>query len=193
MNVYDFDNTIYDGDSTLDFYLFCLRRHKKIALCLPSLIFAYIKYYVLRIGNKTQFKETMYRFLRYCDIDKDINDFWQIYIKKIKGFYKDQHKSDDVIISASPEFLLSPLKKMLDINVIASKVDKNTGKYNGTNCYYDEKVRRFYQQYPDSKIDNFYSDHYSDEPLAKIAEHAYIVDDDIILNWNYSRHIKPRV
>ena len=30
MNVYDFDKTIYYGDSTADFYLFCLKRHKKI-------------------------------------------------------------------------------------------------------------------------------------------------------------------
>lgn len=26
MNVYDFDETIYDGDSTVDFYKYCLRR-----------------------------------------------------------------------------------------------------------------------------------------------------------------------
>ena len=24
VNIYDFDGTIYDGDSTLDFYMFCL-------------------------------------------------------------------------------------------------------------------------------------------------------------------------
>ena len=30
MNVYDFDKTIYDGDSTADFYLFSLKRHKGI-------------------------------------------------------------------------------------------------------------------------------------------------------------------
>lgn len=193
MNVYDFDNTIYNGDSTLDFYLFCLRRHKKMLLCLPSLISAYIKYYVLSIGNKTQFKETMFRFVRYCDIDNDINEFWQINIKKIKDFYKNQHKSDDVIISASPEFLLKPLEGLLGIKVIASKVDKHSGKYDGNNCYYNEKVRRFYEQYPDGIIDNFYSDHYSDEPLAKIAKNAYIVDNDLILNWNYDKHIKPRI
>lgn len=27
MNVYDFDGTIYDGDSTVDFYLYCIRKH----------------------------------------------------------------------------------------------------------------------------------------------------------------------
>lgn len=37
MNVYDFDKTIYYGDSTADFYLFCLKRHKKILTLAPSL------------------------------------------------------------------------------------------------------------------------------------------------------------
>ena len=36
MNVYDFDKTIYDGDSTADFYIFSLKRHKKILLLAPS-------------------------------------------------------------------------------------------------------------------------------------------------------------
>lgn len=26
MNVYDFDKTIYDGDSTIDFYLYCVKK-----------------------------------------------------------------------------------------------------------------------------------------------------------------------
>lgn len=193
MNVYDFDNTIYDGDSTFDFYLFCLRRHKKILLLLPSLLFAYIKYYVFNISSKTQFKEAMYKFLKYCDIDNDIKDFWETHKRKIKKWYLEQKKSDDVIISASPAFLLSPLEKSIGFTVIASNVDKLSGKYNGVNCYYDEKVRRFFEAYPQGEIDCFYSDHYSDEPLAKIADNAFIVDGDIILNWNFGKHIKPRI
>ena len=35
MNVYDFDKTIYGGDSTADFYLFSLKRHKKSSFLLP--------------------------------------------------------------------------------------------------------------------------------------------------------------
>ena len=192
MNVYDFDNTIYSGDSTTDFYLFCLKRHKKILLCMPSLFGAFIKYYVLKKGNKTQFKETMYTFLIYCDTEKDVNDFWDKHLKNIKDFYKKQHSDDDVIISASPQFLLKPLEKKLNITIIASDVDPKSGKYNGVNCYYDEKVRRFYELYPDAQIDEFYSDHYSDEPLAKISKNAFIVDEDKILNWNFDVNFTPR-
>ena len=192
MNVYDFDNTIYSGDSTTDFYLFCLKRHKKILLCMPSLFGAFIKYYVFKKGNKTQFKETMYTFLKYCDTEKDVNDFWDKHLKNIKDFYKKQHSDDDVIISASPQFLLKSLEKKLKITIIASDVDPKSGKYNGVNCYYDEKVRRFYELYPDAQIDEFYSDHYSDEPLAKISKNAFIVDEDKILNWNFDVNFTPR-
>lgn len=192
MNVYDFDNTIYSGDSTADFYIFCLKRHKKILLCMPKLLAAFVKYYVFKSGNKTQFKEKMYSFLRYCDTEKDVRDFWDKHLKNIKDFYKKQHKNDDVIISASPQFLLKPIEKVLKITVIASDVDSKTGKYNGVNCYYDEKVRRFYEVYPEGKIEEFYSDHYSDEPLAKISEKAFIVDGDKILNWNFDVNFTPR-
>lgn len=193
MNVYDFDRTIYNGDSTKDFYIFCLIRHKKILLILPSLFIYFLKYYVFKIGTKTQFKEKMYTFLKYCDIDRDLEDFWKKHKRKIKGWYLEQKKTDDVIISASPEFLLKPLEKEIRFNVIASKVDKHNGKYSGTNCYYDEKVNRFYQQYPQGTIDKFYSDHYSDEPLAKIAKKAYIVNGDKITDWDHNIHIKARI
>lgn len=193
MNVYDFDRTIYDGDSTKDFYIFCLKRHKKILLDLPSLFYYFLKYYVFKIGTKTQFKEKMYNFLKHCNIDKDLDDFWKKYECRIKGWYLNQKKADDVIISASPEFLLKPLEQNIGFNVIASKVDKYTGKYDGKNCYYDEKVKRFYQDYPQGIIDEFYSDHYSDEPLAKISQKAYIIKGDKIINWDHNKHIKPRV
>ncbi|MBR2715610.1 MAG: HAD-IB family phosphatase [Ruminococcus sp.] len=193
MNVYDFDNTIYDGDSTADFYLFSIKRHKKILLLLPSLLLHFIKYYGFKIGSKTEFKENMYSFLKYCDIDNDIEVFWNSHINNIKSFYYNQKKDDDVIISASPEFLLKPLEEKLGFKVIASKVDKHSGKYSGENCYYDEKVRRFYEIYPDGEIDDFYSDHYSDEPLANISKNAYIVDKDKIINWDHSKHITPKI
>ena len=108
MNVYDFDKTIYDGDSTADFYIFSLKRHKKILLLAPSLIGAFLKFYVFKIGTKTQFKEKMYKFLKYCDIQKDITDFWNINIDKIKPFYKNQQQKDDSVhpIEIEAEHLL---------------------------------------------------------------------------------------
>ena len=141
MNVYDFDKTIYGGDSTADFYLFSLKRHKKILLLAPSLLGAFLKFYLFRKGSKTDFKQVMYRFLRNCDIDRDVKDFWAKNRAKIKQYYLKQQKYDDVIISASPEFLLEPICEILGIHyLMASRVDKNSGIYDGINCHGKEKV-----------------------------------------------------
>ncbi len=184
MNVYDFDKTIYDGDSTADFYLFSLKRHKKIVTLAPSLFGAVVRFYVFKKGSKTDFKQVMYRFLRFCDIDRDVSDFWEINQKKIKKYYLEQKKSDDVIISASPEFLLEPIADKLGISALmASRVDKHTGIYDGVNCHGKEKVRRFYEKFPDGRIDEFYSDSYSDSPLAEIADKAYLVKKEELTEW----------
>lgn len=186
MNVYDFDKTIYDGDSTADFYIFSLKRHKKILLLAPSLLCAFVKFYVFKIGTKTHFKEKMYRFLEYCDTDRDISDFWKKSICKIKPFYINQQKPDDVIISASPRFLLEPVCKSLGIkHLIASEVDKKTGRYSGVNCHGEEKVRRYRNVFKDAEIDEFYSDSYSDTPLAKISKKAFIVKGNRISDWSF--------
>ena len=44
INSYDFDKTIYDCDSSVDFYLYCLKRNKKVLLSLPIQIYGLILY-----------------------------------------------------------------------------------------------------------------------------------------------------
>lgn len=190
MNVYDFDETIYYGDSTRDFVMWCLKKHLKTILYLPMIGIVSLRYYAFRVGTKTEFKEKMYRFLNAIDGEKDVIEFWKEKISGIKPFYRKTHRDDDVIISASPEFLLKPLEDKLHFTVIASKVDIHTGKYDGLNCYHAEKVKRFHEQYPDGHIETFYSDSYSDEPLALLADKAYIVDGDTMIEWDYNKHKK---
>ena len=45
-----------------------------------------------------------------------------------------------MIISASPEFLIAPIANQLGVRYIASKLNPETGTYDGLNCYGDEKV-----------------------------------------------------
>ena len=35
MNIYDFDGTLYDGDSTFDFIVFSLKKHPALVRFLP--------------------------------------------------------------------------------------------------------------------------------------------------------------
>ena len=186
MNVYDFDNTIYDGDSTFDFYVFSLKRHKKILFTVPSLIKSALRFYVFKKGSKTEFKEVMYRFLQYVNYPEDLDDFWNVHKKKIKSWYLNRQKEDDVIISASPVFLLKPICDKLKIKyLLASIVDKNTGKYTGKNCHGNEKVKVFKKFFENSRIDEFYSDSKSDTPLAKISKKAFLIYGSNIKPWKF--------
>ena len=125
-----------------------------------------------------------YRFLPYVNIEKDLPEFWASHKNNIKDWYYKTQREDDVIISASPEFLLEPICKELGIKyLMASKVDMKTGKYEGINCHGKEKVRRFYEMFPNGKIEDFYSDSYSDSPLAEISKKAFLVKGNELKDW----------
>ena len=183
--VYDFDKTIYAGDSTLDFYFYALKKCPKILFQLPKQIFSMVLY-LLRIYNKVQFKEKFYIFLRtILDVDALIDSFWEGNFYKIKGWYLEKNHDEDVIISASPEFLLEiPCRKLGVKLLIASRVNKNTGIYDGENCHGQEKVERLKKVYNDFKIEEFYSDSLSDLPLSKLANKSFMVKGRKITPWN---------
>ncbi len=183
MNVYDFDKTIFDGDSTRRFYFFALKKHPKLALLLPYQGIMAIPF-ALKLMKKTDFKERFYKFLKLIpDVDSLVSEFWAENECRIKRFYRSRKMHSDIIISASPEFLLEPICKKLGVTLIASKVDKHTGKYDGLNCYGEEKVNRFLERFPYDKIKNFYSDSLSDAPLALIAKKSYIVKGERLIDW----------
>ncbi|HHX93430.1 MAG TPA: phosphoserine phosphatase [Clostridiales bacterium] len=181
MNGYDFDKTIYDGDSTVDFYLYSIRRHPGVLRALPRTAAAGLAY-ILGLRRKTAFKQTFYRFLRYIpDIDDAVADFWDAHRHKIKDCYLERKRPDDIIISASPEFLLAPVCR--DAVLIASRVHPKTGLYTGENCFGPEKVVRLMEQCPGCTFEEFYSDSLSDTPLADLAERAYLVTGTACRLW----------
>ena len=187
MCVYDFDGTIYDGDSTLDFWKYCLLRHPLAAITLISSIWGLLLYF-LGVIPKNNFKQRFYSFLKFVpNVDQQLNSFWVKHRKNIKPWYLKQRKSTDIIISASPEFLLKPICGELEVRLIASIVDKHTGICISENCYGYEKINRLRSVYPDAIVEEFYSDSASDKPLADIAVKAFYVCGEQILPWN-NRH-----
>lgn len=178
MNVYDFDGTIYKDDSTRDFYNYIIKKKPQVLFYFPGFVISYIKYR-LKFINKTKLKEVFFQYLNCLgegEVEKYVSDFWDTHRYKIYDWYKKQKESSDIIISASPRYILDPICKELGVHrLICSEVDKNTGDYEGLNCHGEEKVNRFYKEFPDGKIDKFYSDSKSDLPLAKIAKEAFLV------------------
>lgn len=183
MNVYDFDGTIYDGDSSVDFFLFALKRKPSLIRYAPGQMMGFLLYGMKRI-NKTGLKEYFFRFLAGIDAERLADDFWNQNQKKIYQWYPDQQQPDDIIISASPEFLLKPISERLGIrHLLASRVDVRSGKFTGENCRGEEKVQRLAEEYHIAEIDRFYSDSSSDLPLARIAKQAFLVKRGTITPW----------
>lgn len=187
-NAYDFDKTIYDGDSTLDFYFFCLARKPYLLFLFPYTCVFFVMY-KLGIINKKKFKEKFFVFLKFIkNIDELINIFWDTHYKKIKTWFLNDKSKNKIIISASPDFLLRDICNRIGVDeLIASIVDKNTGKFISENCYGNQKVIRLNEKYNEYIIDNFYSDSQSDIYLAKISLNSYLVNKNNIVKWNIIR------
>jgi putative flippase GtrA len=184
MNIYDFDDTIYAGDSTVDFYLFVLRRHPGLAMgtIIPNIVNG-IMFKFGRISRQ-EFKERYFRlFLPKINAREMADEFWQAHGKRIKPWYLSQKQPDDLIISASPEFLLAPICSESGIKLIATSVDPLTGEFLSPNCRGEEKVRRLTVEYGPVPVDAFYTDSPSDAPLAALAKRAFVVRGDRIIEW----------
>lgn len=184
MNVYDFDGTIYRGDSSIDFYVYCLKHYPRAILGMPKFAVCCILYKMRRISKK-ELKETYFHFLTQIkDIEGCVQDFWNQHESNIKEWYLEQRDETDVIITASPEFLISVICERLGImNLIATKVDFTTGKFLSENCHGEEKVKRFHQSFPNSVPTKFYSDSLSDSPMAKLADRAFFISGDKCRDW----------
>lgn len=173
---YDFDKTIYDGDSSTHFFFYMVF-HRPYLLIFAPYFLIMLAFYAMKLISKKRIKELLFFFVPWHkNIEKIVNKFWQKHANKIFDWYCTQKKDDDLIISASLDFLLRPIMETLAIkNWMSTKYDVKTGKINGENCYGEEKLNRFNLQYKDTKLEAFYSDSMSDLPMMKVAKEAYLV------------------
>jgi len=184
MNTYDFDKTIYINDSSADFYKWCLKRYPRAIIpTVPRTLSKALLYAAKKIKTK-ELKEQVFSFLRNIEnVDELVEAFWREKKQGIGKWYLEQKRDDDIIISASPEFLLLPVVRELGVSLIATPMDKTNGRIVGENCHDDEKVRRFYEEFPQSHTEEFYSDSLSDTPMARIADRAFLVSRGKLDPW----------
>ena len=184
MNVYDWDNTIYRGDSTFAFVRWLYVHHPETILSIPRTAL-YGMMFGTRIVKKITFKENLYHMFAYVDdMDAAVDEFTSTHMDHIKDWYREAQREDDIVISASPEFLIRPFCEKAGIKTcMATRVDIQTGVHDGPNCHGKEKVKRFREVYGDARIEKFYSDSLSDSPLARLAEIAYLVKGDKLIPW----------
>ena len=184
MNTYDFDQTIFYPDSSYCFVMYCLKKYPLAVLkAVPGAAWYGVKYLRKKAETK-ELKEHAFAFLKDLeDVDSTVRAFWEEHRGNIAEWYLRQKQESDLIISASPEFLLRPMTDELGVRLIATRMDKHTGEILGANCHDVEKVRRFYEEYPGEHTERFYSDSLSDSPMADIADRAFLVDKDKITPW----------
>ena len=189
MNVYDFDKTIYKYDSSVRFYLFCVKRNKLLLLHSPVQFF-YLICYLLKLLSTKQYKQKSYTFLKYIkNINKTVTLFWDQEEENIESWYLQVKQPSDVVISASPQFLLAPICKRLQVgSLIGTDMDERSGQIWGENCKGKEKVVRFRQEFPAATIDKFYSDSLSDQPMADLAKESYMVKRGVRQVWKNARN-----
>ncbi len=184
MNVYDFDKTIFYPDSSCTFFLYCLKKYPGAVLRVaPGILSASLRYAFGAIPTR-ELKEKLFAFLRFLpDPEEAVRLFWDEHFSGVGEWYLRQKRKDDLIITASPEFLVAEAAGRLGVSVIGTRMDIRSGAITGENCHDEEKVRRFREDCPQSEIQEFYSDSRSDAPLARIAERAFLVKKGKLSAW----------
>lgn len=184
MNVYDFDNTIYRGETGVDLFKFYLKKDPKLLTMLPTALKCITKYKATKmsiddaVDNYAGFIEDYSQGIE--DLEGDIEKFWDKNSSKIKSFYLKQRKDDDVILSACIDVVLEEICRRLNIkNYIATQTDESRKLVSF--CYRENKVKAFKERYPDAEIENFYTDSMNDKPMIDLARNAFLVKGDRIV------------
>ena len=120
MNVYDFDETIYDGESSIEFILAYLKKDPTVVRFLPSiakLMFRYNRGKATFEDFTRDYAPVLQRYFAENNVDLMalVSGFWDKRMHKIKPFYRERQQEDDVIITASPYFMMDDVCERLGV------------------------------------------------------------------------------
>ena len=179
MKAFDFDNTIYRGESSLDFSLYMIRTHKKILLYLPVIMANAIRY-KLCLVDKEKLGAEINKYMKLIIRDKReirrlVKTFWQTHADRLDTDMLRRIGPDDLIITAGPDFLLDGIRDRLGTqNIISSEIDLDRIEILHFN-FKDNKVSRLRELYGNTRIDAFYTDSYNDRALMEISDKVFLV------------------
>jgi len=184
MKVYDFDETMFTGDTEDRFFNYIF--HQKGFFWYHLNFKWWSLLFKLKLINKTRAREGQYMFLRKIDnLDEVLERYWDTVMPYMKKWYMDRKDSEDIVASGTPAFLMEPAMKRLGLkHLVATDMDRHTGKINGMFAIGSYKIDNFKKFFDINVIDEFYSDAYSDHYLADVAKKAYVIhDDDQCTEW----------
>ena len=179
MQVFDFDNTIYHGESTFDFAMFIIKRKKSLLKCAPGITLLLIKYKRCKMNAlefQTELEKFTGPFLQNKEfIKKSVQDNRKKNRKKLDQNIIKKIKKNDVILTCSPSFLIKEIENDLNTkNIVATEIDIDEGKIHFLN-FGKNKVKIFQEKFPKKKIQTVYTDSYNDKALMDVAKNVYLV------------------
>lgn len=195
MNAYDFDDTIYDGESIFDFFKFCLTKDYRLYLYFPKVLLRLIEYKLNLVTIEKIYKtaeEIVNKFVsrHIYHMDKLVSEFWSKNHKKLKPNFIEMLKSDDLIITGCPNFLIDYVKDELKVkNIICTEFNFETKKIDFI-CLGENKVKAFNKKFKGKKIEKFYTDSLVDVPFMKYAKEVYFVKGNKITLIDKKKYIK---
>ena len=179
MKVFDFDNTLYDGECSLDFFMYCLKKKKSLLKYMPAVTAKALKYKagLVSIDEVYEFVDEMLVvfFDNLENLEEHVKCFWELNSKKLKKSFLEKISEDDAIISASPRFLFDGIASRLRTsNILCTEIDMENQKIEYL-CYSQNKVKAFKEHFESVEIEEFYTDNMNDMPLIELAKTAYLV------------------
>ena len=207
--IFDVDYTLTKRETLVEFYLFMMKKDRKLLKHLPKSLFSSM-FYFLKIHDASTAKKIFIRFIDGIEEDKMkeiVKEFYETRLSKI--LYKDamdmirKMKAQGYkiyLISASAEFYLNELYNIKEVDkVIGTRFAMQNGLHRneitGENCKGEEKVKRLKEELKKENIEvdfegsYMFSDSLSDLPLFNLVGHPYLINfkkshDKIqILKW----------
>lgn len=187
-DLYDFDGTVFDGESGGEFFLFCLKRHPKLIKYAPRQFRAMIKYLINKDSMLNYFKTEFYSFLNDVDANKESELFWEKNAHRMNIWFKpSEHDVPSVVCSASPLFQIKPICDKLGVTlIVATDLDEKTGKLKDINCKGENKLEYLKKYAPEYTFRDVYTDNIeSDAPILSLAQrNRYKVENGSVTKLN---------
>ena len=190
--IFDIDGTLTKKDTFIPFFLRSLR-NRPLRIFHTLILPFFIVLYYLKIINNHKLKEiflyTVLSRAKVEDVEVIVYPFVDKLIKKgmnsigMQLLANHQNRGDRILIaSASFNLYVRNIANCLGVNeIVCSEAeivdDRYTGRFNGLNCYGEEKLLRLKKYLGDifPKKTIVYSDHLSDYPILQWADYGYLI------------------
>lgn len=179
IDVYDFDHTLYDGDTIVDLWLFAVGRHPSLLRFLPRQLWSLLMG-GLGIWSGGRAKGIFQCYFAGMRLEEEVEAFWASEKTRCKlcAFLHDRPNDlPRVVASASARLVLLPVAELLTVDaIIGTEIDPATGVLTGENCKGEAKVTAIGKHFPGFRVRAMYTDDVkADGPLLRLAEEQYLV------------------